>query len=48
MHYARQSSAGEVEELLGYFGPFPDVPRLAAVDAAGNFDVVYDSVEDPT
>mmetsp|Transcript_28813 Transcript_28813/g.67053 ORF Transcript_28813/g.67053 Transcript_28813/m.67053 type:complete len:2032 (-) Transcript_28813:99-6194(-) len=39
-------SQGDVEDLLKYFGPFPDVQRMAAIDASGTFDAVYDSVEE--
>mmetsp|Transcript_89692 Transcript_89692/g.159354 ORF Transcript_89692/g.159354 Transcript_89692/m.159354 type:complete len:1921 (-) Transcript_89692:61-5823(-) len=36
----------EVDDILEYFGPFPDVPRLVEVDASGMFDDTYTALEE--
>lgn len=38
------TAQSELDAVLAYFGPFPDVLRLSPVDANGSQDSVYDSV----
>eukprot|EP00930_Biecheleria_cincta_P030071 TRINITY_DN20871_c0_g1_i1.p1 TRINITY_DN20871_c0_g1~~TRINITY_DN20871_c0_g1_i1.p1 ORF type:complete len:1954 (-),score=553.23 TRINITY_DN20871_c0_g1_i1:93-5921(-) len=40
------TSQPEVDEILQYFGPFPDVPRLVEVDSSGSVDQTYEALEE--
>ncbi|OLQ02955.1 hypothetical protein AK812_SmicGene14149 [Symbiodinium microadriaticum] len=39
-------SQEEVDEILGHFGPYPDLPRLVEIDASGSSDSTYEAVEE--